>query len=99
MTGTTRSSEGLDTRRRKALMRSWRRGIREMDLILGRFADAEIGTLSEEEIEQYERLLDVPDIDLFAIVTGDRPLPDQLDTPLFQRIVALARRQGLIFAS
>ena len=41
MTGTTRSSEGLDPRRRKLLFRSWHRGIREMDLILGGFADAE----------------------------------------------------------
>ena len=37
MTGTTRSSEGLDPRRRKLLFRSWHRGMREMDLILGSF--------------------------------------------------------------
>ncbi len=38
MTGTARSSEGLDMRRRKLLFRSWHRGMREMDLIMGRFA-------------------------------------------------------------
>ncbi|RUU81224.1 succinate dehydrogenase assembly factor 2, partial [Mesorhizobium sp. M7A.T.Ca.TU.009.01.3.1] len=53
MTGTTRSSEGLDVRRRKLLFRSWHRGMREMDLILGTFADAEIGALTAEEIDQY----------------------------------------------
>ena len=37
---TERSSEGLDVRRRKLLFRAWRRGVREMDLIVGRFADA-----------------------------------------------------------
>ena len=58
MTGTTRSSEGLDARRRKLLFRSWHRGMREMDLILGAFADAEIGALTDAEIDQYERLLD-----------------------------------------
>lgn len=99
MTGTTRSSEGLDNRRRKALIRSWRRGIREMDLILGRFADAELATLSDAEMEQYEQLLDVQDVDLFSFVTGERPTPPELATPLFQRIVALARMQGLIFSS
>ncbi|HEV7415570.1 MAG TPA: succinate dehydrogenase assembly factor 2, partial [Tianweitania sediminis] len=72
---------------------------REMDLILGRFADAEIATLSDGEIEQYERLLDVPDVDLFTFVTGERPTPPELATPLFQRIVALSRRQGLIFST
>ena len=61
MTGTQISSEGLDARRRRLLFRSWHRGIREMDLVLGRFADAHIGTLSEAELDEYERWLDVPD--------------------------------------
>ncbi len=42
---TERSSEGLDERRRKLLFRAWRRGVREMDLIVGRFADAHIDRL------------------------------------------------------
>ena len=42
MTGTQRSSADLDVRRRKILFRSWHRGIREMDLIMGQFADAHI---------------------------------------------------------
>jgi antitoxin CptB len=46
MTGSTRSSDGLDDRRKRLLFRCWHRGTREMDLILGRFADAEIATLS-----------------------------------------------------
>jgi antitoxin CptB len=43
MTGTIRSSDGLDVRRRRILFRAWHRGMREMDLIMGRFADAVIG--------------------------------------------------------
>ena len=39
MTGTPRTSADLDPRRRRLLVRAWRRGIREMDLILGGFAD------------------------------------------------------------
>jgi hypothetical protein len=52
MSGTTRTSADLDPRRRRTLFRAWHRGIREMDLIMGRFADAEIGALSEEELTQ-----------------------------------------------
>src|SRR3954470_13585057 len=70
MTGTERSSEGLDPRRRKLLFRSWHRGIREMDLIMGRFADATIAQLSDDELSHYERLMDVPDPQLFAWITG-----------------------------
>ncbi|WP_238183519.1 succinate dehydrogenase assembly factor 2, partial [Methylobacterium trifolii] len=57
MSGTTRTSADLDPRRRRILFRAWHRGIREMDLIMGRFADAEIGTLSEAELDQFEALI------------------------------------------
>ncbi len=50
MTGSTRSSGGLDDRRKRLLFRCWHRGTREMDLILGRFADAEIASLSDDEL-------------------------------------------------
>ena len=46
-----------------------------MDLILGRFADAEIATLSDDELSTLERLIEVPDPDLYAALTGDAPLP------------------------
>ena len=58
MTGTTRSSADLDPRRRKILFRSWHRGTREMDLIMGRFADVHIGDFSEAELDDFERLID-----------------------------------------
>ncbi len=61
MTGTTRTSAGLDERRRRLLYRAWHRGMREMDLIMGRFADAAIGDMSEAELDAFERLTDVPD--------------------------------------
>lgn len=86
--GTTRSSEGLDHRRRKLLFRSWHRGMREMDLILGGFADARIGDLTEAELDQYEQLLELQDADLLNWVTGGQPAPEALDTPLLKKIQA-----------
>lgn len=59
-----------------------------MDLILGRFADAEISTLSDDDIATLERLIEVPDPDLYAALTGDRPLPAEHASPLFDRIKA-----------
>ncbi|BCH25094.1 FAD assembly factor SdhE [Mesorhizobium sp. L-8-3] len=95
MTGTTRSSEGLDARRRKLLFRSWHRGMREMDLILGTFADAEIGALTEIEIDQYEGLLDIPDTKLLPWITGERPIPADQDSPILRRVLAF--RQAITF--
>jgi antitoxin CptB len=88
MTGSTRSSGGLEDRRKRLLFRSWHRGTREMDLILGRFADAAIASLSDDELAEFERLIEVPDPDLYAALTGDQPLAAEYDTALFLRIKA-----------
>ena len=88
MTGTRRSSGGLDDRRKRLLFRCWHRGTREMDLILGRFADINIGSLSNEELAELERLIEVPDPDLYAALSGDIALAPQLTGPLFDRIKA-----------
>jgi antitoxin CptB len=88
MTGTARSSEGLDPRRRRALFRAWRRGTREMDLLLGRFADTHIADLSERDLDDFERLMDVPDGDLYAWMTGRRPVADNHATPLYFALLA-----------
>jgi antitoxin CptB len=88
MTGSTRSSDGLDDRRKRLLFRCWHRGTREMDLILGRFADAEIADLSDGDMAELERLIDVPDPDLYAALTGDRPLAPEYASALFDRIKA-----------
>lgn len=88
MTGTTRSSSGLDDRRKRLLFRCWHRGTREMDLILGRFADAEIATLRDEELSELERLIEMPDPDLYAALTGGRPPDPDYAGALFDRIKA-----------
>jgi antitoxin CptB len=86
MTGSTRSSHGLDERRKRLLFRCWHRGTREMDLILGRFADAEISGLSQDELMQLEELMEVPDPDLYAALTGTiAPAPEYAHR-LFDRI-------------
>ena len=86
MTGTSRSSEGLSERRRKLLFRSWHRGIRETDLIMGRFADACTATLTDNDLDQYEMLLDVPDRDLYSWVVGEYDPPESHDTALFRKL-------------
>ena len=57
-----------------------------MDLILGRFADAEIADLSDDELAQLEHLIEVPDPDLYAAVAGNRALAPEHANSLFDRI-------------
>jgi len=82
----------LDVRRRRLLYHAWHRGTREMDLIMGRFADAEIGTLTEAELEVFERLSALPDPELYAWITGKRPVAPEHDTDVFRRLRAFADR-------
>jgi antitoxin CptB len=86
MTGSTRSSGGLDDRRKRLLFRCWHRGTREMDLILGRFADAEIEVLPEDELAQLEQLIEVSDPELYAALTGKITLASEYASGLFDRI-------------
>lgn len=86
MTGTRRSSAGLDDRRKRLLFRCWHRGTREMDMILGGFADARIGELSDADVADLERLIELPDPDLYAAFSGGRPLDADHANGIFVQI-------------
>jgi antitoxin CptB len=88
MAGSQISSAGLNACARRALFRSRHRGMREMDIIMGDFADAEIARLDEKELAAFEALLDLPDQDVFSWITGEAKVPHEHDTALFHRIVA-----------
>ena len=78
-------SETREIRLKRLRHRSWRRGVREMDLILGRFADADLARLDEAGLDAYERLLDQPDWDLYYWITGAEPVPPE-HAPLIDRL-------------
>jgi antitoxin CptB len=86
MTGSVLSSDGLEPLRKKLLFRAWHRGIREMDLILGRFADAHIGRMEAKELEEFAFLLEVFDRDLIRWFTEEVETPTEWNTTLFQKI-------------
>lgn len=62
-------ADALDLRRKRLLYLSWRRGMRETDLLLGRFADRHLPALDEDQLARYEKLLEVEDGLLFDWVT------------------------------
>jgi antitoxin CptB len=85
---TARSSEGLDVRRRKLLFRAWRRGVREMDLIVGRFADAFIDKFDQKSLDDFEKLIEAPNVDLYAWVAGDAAAPADYDTSVLKQLIS-----------
>lgn len=66
-----------ELRRRRLLFRSWHRGTREADLILGSFAEAHLGDFDPGQLDRYEALLDVPDADLFDWIAGRAAPPPE----------------------
>ena len=90
------SGLSLDAQQRRILFRSWHRGMREMDLVLGRFADAEIASLGSSELDDYERLLEAPDRDVFRWLTFEAATPRLYDTPVLRKIRAFHSYTGPI---
>jgi antitoxin CptB len=69
--------ESPEIRIKRLQMRSMRRGIKEMDLILSDYASRNLAAMSEAEIAHYESLLDENDQDLYQWVSGQIPAPDR----------------------
>ena len=76
----------MDIRRKKLIYRANYRGFKEVDLILGGFAKANIDTLTQEELLMFEDLLDAKDHDIYDWITQKVPTPANYDTPLLERL-------------
>jgi len=75
-------SETREIRLKRLKIRSWRRGIKEMDLILGAYADECMASLSDSELNAHETLMDEQDLDLYSWITGQFDCPEELKKAL-----------------
>ncbi len=75
-------TETVARRRKRLMFRSWHRGTREADLILGRFAEQHLDRFGVRELEQYEDLLAYSDPDIYGWYSGREPLPERLRNPV-----------------
>ena len=75
-----------DIRRKRLLFRSWHRGTKEADLLLGSFADQHLAAFDAAELDAYERLIAENDADLWDWLIGQRPAPAEHDPTLIARI-------------
>ena len=81
-----------EIRRKRLLFRSWHRGTREVDLLLGSFAEANLAGFDETGLNNFETLLDVPDADLFDWITGRASPPPEFDTEVTRLLLAFRYR-------
>ena len=81
------AGEDLPMRRRRLRYRAWHRGTKEMDLVLGPFADAHLAGYGTPELDRLETLMDEEDTDLLKWVMGQEPVPPHTDAELLGRII------------
>ena len=84
----------LDARRRKLAFRASHRGMKEMDVILGGYADRTLGEMSDNELDQFEALLEASDPDLHAWIVGGAEVPAEHRTDLMEKLKAFRMQPG-----
>lgn len=87
-------TETPEARIKRMAMRSWRRGTKEMDLILGPYADAQLGAMDDEQLDLFDALLAEDDQDLYPWVTGAQPCPPRYRELLAEIGVFARARHG-----
>jgi len=78
----------IETRRKRLLYRSIYRGNKENDILLGQFARAHISSFGPAELDQYQRLLDTGDNDIFDWVSGKADVPPEADTSVLRLLMS-----------
>jgi antitoxin CptB len=78
----------LEKTRKRLHFRAWHRGTKESDLMLGRFADAHLAHMNEEELADFEQVLEHIDPQLVDWLTGREAVPANLRTPVLDRLLA-----------
>ncbi len=82
-------NESIEIRRKRLKFRSWHRGIKEADILLGHFADGHLDGLDDRQLDRYENLLREPDIRIVAWITKDTPVPEHLQNDVMDMLQAL----------
>ncbi len=80
--------EDLAIRRKRLLYRSWHRGTKELDLVIGGFAKRHLDAMSEDEIELFEAIIEENEVDLYNWLTGKAAVPTRLDNAVMRRLLS-----------
>jgi antitoxin CptB len=81
------AGEDLSLRRRRMRYRAWHRGTKEMDLLLGPFADARLEAMDVAQLDRFETLLEEADTDLLKWLMGQEPAPADADHELLAELL------------
>jgi antitoxin CptB len=80
--------DGEEMRRRRLLWRATHRGIKEMDILLGRFATARLADMTPQALEELEAIVSLADQDLFEWIMKKSPVPEKLRNATLDDLIA-----------
>ncbi len=78
-----------ETRRKRLHFRSWHRGTREADMMIGGFFDTHGALWGDAEIEWYENFLEEQDVDIMAWAMGTQAVPPKWAGPMMEAFCKL----------
>jgi len=82
-------NESQDIRIKRLKFRSWHRGIKEADILLGHFADSHLNDLSAPQLDRYENLLREADSKIVAWITKDEKAPEHMQNDIMEMLQAI----------
>jgi antitoxin CptB len=88
----------IELRRRRLLWRAMHRGLRELDLILGGFAQMRLQGMNETELAEFEEIVASADSDLYDWLLGSIPIPGERLTPTMTALLAYHPPRGVQFS-
>lgn len=77
----------MTDRIKKLSFRASHRGMKELDVIMGRYAETHLAEMSGDELDQFERILGAPDPSVYAWLTGTEEIPAEYDGPVLRQIM------------
>jgi antitoxin CptB len=90
----SRNLETIEIKRKRLLFRSTHRGTREMDILLGGFFKSNMSYLNDDQLNEFEGLIEIPDDDLYNWAMGRMEIPKELDTQLLRDFIKSVQSRG-----
>ena len=89
-----RNLETIEIKRKRLLFRSTHRGTKEMDILLGGFFKSNMSYLNDDQLNEFEGLIEIPDDDLYNWAMGRMEIPKELDTQLLRDFIKSVQSRG-----
>mgnify|MGYP001207533818 FL=1 len=90
----SRNLETIEIKRKRLLFRSTHRGTREMDILLGGFFKSNMSYLNDDQLNEFEGLIEIPDDDLYNWAMGRMEIPKEMNTQLLRNFVKSVQSRG-----